>query len=94
MADIDIRRAHSLDHDHAKKAAEDIAQRLHSEFDLQYAWRGDSIVFQRSGVKGRMEVASQHVHVQAQLGFALRLFRGKFETEINRFMDEFLKDSA
>ncbi len=94
MTDIDIRRAHNLDHDHAKKAAEDIAKRLNDEFDLKYAWRGDHIVFQRSGVQGQMEVAANHVRVQAKLGLALKLFRGKFETEINRFMDELFKDTT
>lgn len=94
MADIDIQRQHCLEHEEAKKAAEDIAQRLKNEFELQYAWRGDCIVFQRSGVKGQMEVASNHVRVQAKLGLALKLFRGKFESEINRFMDDLFTDSA
>ena len=73
MADIDIRREHSLEHDAAKKAAEDVARRLNNEFDLKYAWRGDCIVFQRSGVQGQMEVAASHVHVQARLGLALKI---------------------
>ncbi len=94
MADIDIRRQHSVQHDEAKQAAESIAQRLKKEFDLQYAWKGDCIVFQRSGVKGQLQVAPDFVRVQAKLGMALKLFRGKFETEINRCMDDLFKGSA
>ena len=41
-----------------------------------------------------MEVAADFVRVQASLGLALKLFRGKFETEINRVMDELFKDTG
>ena len=47
MSDIKIRRSHSMPHDKARLAAEKMAKRLQKEFDLDYEWDGDVLVFER-----------------------------------------------
>ena len=48
MSVIDIHRAHSLDKEHAREAAETLAKDLSKQFDVNYQWEGDLLKFKRS----------------------------------------------
>jgi putative polyhydroxyalkanoate system protein len=88
MSVIDIRRKHSLDKAHARDAAETLARDLSSKFDVNYEWEGDLLRFKRSGVKGKLEIAEQELHVHLELGLMLRAFKSRIEQEIHDQLDE------
>jgi putative polyhydroxyalkanoate system protein len=88
MAHIDIRREHSLGHEAAKSAAEELASDLDESFSLNYHWEGDALHFRRSGVEGKIDVEDSTVRIQVRLGLLLLPMRGHFEQEIQRYMDE------
>lgn len=88
MSDIKIRRAHSLPHTKARAAAEKMAQRLRKEFDLDYEWDGDVLVFERSGVNGELTVAPKHVEMEVKLGFLLKMMKPSIEKQINANLDQ------
>ena len=88
MGDIDIHHPHSLPMPEARKALEQAAQRLTEKFDIEYAWDGDNLDFQRSGVDGRIKLAPGELHVTAKLGFLLSAMKGPIESEIRRVLAE------
>jgi putative polyhydroxyalkanoate system protein len=94
MSDIKIRRSHTLPHARARHAAEKMAKRLQKEFDLDYEWDGDVLVFERTGVNGELTVASTHVEMEVKLGFLLRMMKPTIEKHINENLDEIFAEHA
>ena len=88
MSTIDIRHKHSLPLPKPRKPVEDIAGKLASKFDMDYAWEGDELHFNRSGVEGRIHLTDRQVRVTAQLGFLLSALKGTVEQEIRRVLAE------
>jgi putative polyhydroxyalkanoate system protein len=90
MSDIDIHAYHTMDHDHARRAADELSRDLAEKFDIHYRWDGDVIHFQRAGIQGRIQVAEQEIRIQARLGLMLALLKGPIESEVCRYLtDEF-----
>jgi putative polyhydroxyalkanoate system protein len=85
---IDIRHSHSLPRAKARKAVEEVAEKLSERFDFEYAWDGDDLHFKRSGVDGKIALAPKSLHVTAKLGFLVSAFKGPIENEIRRVLDE------
>jgi putative polyhydroxyalkanoate system protein len=92
MSDIKIRRSHSMPHDKARQAAETMAKRLNKQFDLEYEWDGDVLVFERSGVNGELTVASKHVEMEVKLGLLMKMLKPTIERQINENLDQIFAD--
>lgn len=90
MSVIDVHRAHSLDKDHARQAAETLAQDLSRQFDVNYEWEGDHLNFKRSGVKGHLNITDSDLRVHLELGLMLRPFKSRIEQEIHSQLDQIL----
>ena len=88
MSNIDIRHAHSLQPEQARKAVQEVADKLADRFGMAYNWNGDVLDFNRSGVDGHIAVAPEELHVTAKLGFLLSTMKGPIEAEIRRVLDE------
>jgi len=88
MSQIDIRRAHALSLGEARGKVERIAAAIAERFDLECAWSGNTLHFQRSGVEGEIAVGAKAIQVRARLGFLLFAIRPSIEREILRVMDE------
>lgn len=85
---IDIRKAHGKSLEQAQQIADDLAHDLAEKFDIEYGWDGDSIVFERFGVHGAIDIDEQAVHVRAKLNFLFSYLQPKVEAEIHRYLDE------
>lgn len=85
---IDIRKSHSMSLEDAQQVADDLAQDLADKFSIDYGWDGDTIVFQRTGVSGEIDVDEECVHVRAELAILLTYLEPAVEKEINRYLDE------
>ena len=96
MADIDIRRAHHLAPAAARKAADQMAEKLGRKFGLAGDWDGDVLRFERPGVSGTLTVGPKDLHLMVTLGFLLKAMKGSIEQAIHHEMDELLagKDKA
>lgn len=88
MATIDIRHTHSLAPDQARRAVEHIADTLAQRFGVEHGWDGNSLLFKRSGVDGRVHLEPDAVRVTAELGFLLGAMKGTIESEIRRVLAE------
>jgi putative polyhydroxyalkanoate system protein len=85
---IDIKKNHNKSLEEAQQIADDLAQDLADKFSIEYGWDGDTIVFERFGVHGEIDVDEQVVHVRAKLGFLLSYLQPAVEKEIHRYLDE------
>jgi putative polyhydroxyalkanoate system protein len=74
MADICIIQSHELAQQHARAAAQKVADQMAAEFGMLSEWRGDVLVFQRSGVSGQLTLSAQLAHLEISLGFLLKSF--------------------
>lgn len=85
---IDIHKTHGKSLEEAQQIADQLARDLAEKFDIEYGWDGDTIVFERFGVHGEIDVDEQAVHVRAKLNFLLSYLQPKVEAEIHRHLDE------
>lgn len=90
MSDIRIRRSHSKSLEEARKAAEKMAKQLRKDFDLDYAWDGSVLRFERSGVDGELHVTAKEVRLEAKLGFLLAFLKPQIEAEVESQLDKLL----
>lgn len=91
MSVIDVHRAHSLDKEHARQAAETLAEDLSKQFDVHYQWEGDVLLFKRSGVKGKLDITEDDIHVHLELGLLLRPLKSRIEKEIHSQLDQLIQ---
>ncbi len=91
MPNIDIRHPHSLTPSKARKAVEQVAEKLAERFGIEYEWDDDTLNFNRSGVDGKISLEPKQLHVSAQLGFLLSALKGPIESEIRRVLEERFK---
>ena len=87
MASIHIKRNHNLGIDNARTEVEKLAQTLRSDLQIDYAWSGNKLVFQRSGATGTIDVGADFIDLDIKLGMALSLLKGTIEESINNKLD-------
>lgn len=95
MSTIDVKRAHTLPVDEAKKRAEELAKTMAEKFNLDWKWDGDAIRFDAprgaaKGTKGQVVVSETEVRVQIDLPFLLRMMKGTIESKVNEKLDKVL----
>ena len=71
--------------------AEQLAERLASEYDVRYRWVGNSLEFKRSGADGLIAVTEDQVRVELNLGLLLSAMGGSIRREIEKTLDESLQ---
>jgi len=72
----------------AQQVADKLACDLAERFSVNYGWEGDTIVFERPGVNGKINVDDQLIHVRARLAFLFSYLQPAVEKQINRYLDE------
>jgi putative polyhydroxyalkanoate system protein len=95
MSTIDVRRAHALPKEEAKKRAEELANSMKQKFELEWRWDGDRIAFDAprgaaKGTKGSVDVGDKEVRVQIDLPFMLRVLKGTIESKVNDKLTQLL----
>ena len=95
MATIDIRRAHALTADDAKKRAEQLARGMETKLGIRWRWDGDRIRFDApsgaaKGTTGTVSVEPSAVRVEVDLPFLLKAIKGTVESKIHQKLDEVL----
>lgn len=87
MPTISIAKKHAMSHRKAKDVAERIAKDLKQRFELEYAWDGDHVDFERPGISGRMHVGKDDITLSVHLGLLLTPLKGAIEREIHAQLD-------
>ena len=87
MPDILITRPHALGPDGARRAADEVAERLRQEFGVTTRRDGDTVWVEGRGVRGRLDAGPDEVRIEASLGLAARPFRRLLRREIETELD-------
>ena len=94
MADIHIRREHTLGLKKARELAWAWAENVEDKFQMVCTVvegkAGDTVEFKRSGVNGTLGVSATQFELRAKLGFLLGAFKGTIESEIEKELDKLL----
>ena len=88
MSTIDIHAYHTLSHEDALIAADELSIDLAEKFGIDYGWDEDVIHFERPGVNGQIDVLDAELRIQANLGFMLMMLKSPIEREIKRYLKE------
>jgi putative polyhydroxyalkanoate system protein len=88
MSRILIRRSHALKPAEARERVAHLARKLGERFGAECRWQGAVLTISHSNVTGTVTLAERDIVVDAELGFALSLFRSRAEQEIARLLDE------
>jgi putative polyhydroxyalkanoate system protein len=86
MSHIDIHARHNLSRKEAQEAADQLAGDLAGKFDIDYAWDGDHIHFDRPGVRGTITVREKEIIIDARLGLMLMFLKPQIESEVTRYL--------
>ena len=87
MPSIHIERSHDKSMKYAKAAVERVAKSIAERFDVEYAWEGSTLHFERSGIDGHIALSKGKVQVAVNLGFLLMALRGPIERSIHDHID-------
>ena len=82
MAEISIVQQHTLSLAAARTAAEQVAQRIATEYGLACQWDGDVLRFERSGVEGALTLEDQQAAMRINLGFLMGAFAPAIEAKV------------
>jgi len=98
VANLHIRREHTLGLLAARKVAFKWAEQVEEEFDMECTYEegdtSDVVTFTRSGVNGTLKVLADHFELDAKLGFLLGAFKNRIEAEIVKNLDGLLAAKA
>jgi len=87
MADIELRRAHGLGLEGARRAAEQLSADLGRKLDLRGHWEGNVLHFDRPGVAGMLTITPRDLHLEVSLGYLLKAMKPSVEKSIVEHLD-------
>jgi putative polyhydroxyalkanoate system protein len=88
VSTIDIHAHHTLSHEDALQAADELSADLAKKFGIDYGWEEEVIHFERPGVNGQIVVQDSELRIKANLGFMLMMLKGPIEQEIFRYLKD------
>lgn len=91
MADISLKRSHTLGLRDAHAAATRMIDKLAEKFDLKGTWNGNTLNFVRPGVTGVLVVSDHDLTLDVTLGFMLKMMKGPIEQSVHEHLDNALK---
>lgn len=86
MANVHIVQEHTLTPKKAREAAEKVAIKLADEFELEYAWDGDVLRFERSGVSGTLTLTRHKAEMLIKLNFLFGAFAPMIQSKASEKM--------
>lgn len=90
MAGFKLRKAHTMDKDELRDAAEGLARQLEGSHGVRARWDGDSVRIKGAGVNGLLTLSEADVEVSVELGLMASPFKGVLRTEVQRYLDKYV----
>ena len=82
MADINIVQAHSLSPEKAREAAQQVADKMARDYQLDCRWDDNVLTFSRSGVQGALTLGAQRADMAIRLGTLMSAFSTTIEAKV------------
>jgi putative polyhydroxyalkanoate system protein len=90
MPVIDICRSHHGQPARARAALDEAARSLAASYGIRHRWEGERLLFERSGLRGHVDVGPSDLRLRIELGLLLGTLRPVIEREIERQLDQHL----
>lgn len=90
MPKIHIKQQHTLGREEARANVEKVAEEIKKKLNVNYAWDGDSLQFERTGASGSVDVRDGFIEVNIKLNLALAPMKSKVEKAIRDNLDSAL----
>ena len=90
MSGFQIRKAHTMDKEELREAAEGLAKELESTHGVRARWEGDSVRIKGAGVDCKLTHGDDDLLVSVQLGLMAMPFKGALRSEVERFLDQYV----
>jgi putative polyhydroxyalkanoate system protein len=84
MSNIHMKYKHALGPQETRDRVEEIAKELKREYKIDYAWKGDRLLFRRSGAAGNLDLGDGFIELDINLGLVLSPLKGKIEQAIKQ----------
>jgi putative polyhydroxyalkanoate system protein len=84
MSKIHMKYKHALGPQETRDRVEEIAKELKREYKIDYAWKGDRLLFRRSGAAGNLDLGDGFIELDINLGLVLSPLKGKIEQAIKQ----------
>ena len=84
MSNIHVKYKHSLNPEETRKRVEEIAKDLKKEYKMDYAWKGNRLLFKRSGAAGNLDLGDGFIELNIKLGMVLAPLKGKIEKTVKQ----------
>ncbi len=91
MAKLKLRHPHSLPRDAAREKVTRIFEKYKDKFGINSRWEGDDLVLYGKGFDGKAKVGQSEIQVDANLGLATSLIKGKIESVIREELEQEFK---
>jgi putative polyhydroxyalkanoate system protein len=91
MSRLSIRRSHALSEPEARARVARIARELTRRYGAACRWQGAVLLIEHANVRGSVSIEAAAISIEAELGLALSLFRGRAEQEISRILERELE---
>lgn len=89
MSEFRLSKTHTMSREALRETARTLADRLKAQHGMQADWQGDDVVAIRgSGLHGRLAIDDERIEVKVKLSFLASPFRGRLQTEIQRYLDD------
>jgi len=93
MADIELVRAHSVPIAEAKRRVQQTAEELDAEYHLRSEWRGNTLLFDRAGLHGEIQVTGSEIRLETTLSFLLKPLRAALVERIEQKFEKLFPGS-
>ena len=90
MANIHIRREHNLSQTEVRERVEKITSRLQDKLEAKTSWKGNTLIFKRSGASGSLDVGENYIDCNLKLGILLLPLKSIIESALNEEIDKAL----
>jgi putative polyhydroxyalkanoate system protein len=85
MADISIKKNHSVDRGVLRGRLEELAKDLKAKYGIRYRWDGDRCLLEGAGLKqGTVVISATELTLDVTLGMMAKVFKSKIEEEIGK----------
>ncbi|MCS5559169.1 MAG: polyhydroxyalkanoic acid system family protein [Oceanospirillaceae bacterium] len=90
MASINVSYPHQRTLEEAREAAQTFAGKLQAKLGVESRWQDNTLLLERTGVNGSMNLSDGLVEVDLTLGMMLTPMKGQIEAEINKQLARYL----
>ena len=90
MAGFRVTKPYTMAKGEVRTAAEGLAKALERSHGVRSSWQGDKVRIKGAGVDGTLSFHDDLIDVSVKLGMLASVFKGPLQSEVERYLDEYI----